>query len=71
MDTNNLLWVLGHKIRPLDIDESYGMVESTAIGFSQKLSDKNCPAIAVYSDFKYSTRSFFSCSVKFSLLKLL
>jgi hypothetical protein len=26
MDANNLLWVLGHKIRPLDTDESYGMV---------------------------------------------
>ena len=30
MDTNNLLWVLGHKIRPLDTDESYGMVEITS-----------------------------------------
>ena len=30
MDTNNLLWVLGHKIRLLDTDESYGMVEITS-----------------------------------------
>jgi quercetin dioxygenase-like cupin family protein len=31
MDTNNLLWVLGHKIRPLDTDEAYGMVEITSL----------------------------------------
>src|SRR3984893_17759168 len=31
VDTNNLLWVLGHKIRPLDTDESYGMVEITSL----------------------------------------
>ena len=30
MDTNNLLWVLGHKIRLLDTDESYGMIEITS-----------------------------------------
>ena len=30
MDTNSLLWVLGHKIRLLDTDESYGMVEVTS-----------------------------------------
>ena len=30
MDTNNLLWVLGHKIRLLDTGESYGMVEITS-----------------------------------------
>lgn len=30
MDTNNLLWVLGHKIRLLDTDESYGMIEVTS-----------------------------------------
>jgi quercetin dioxygenase-like cupin family protein len=27
VDTRNLLWVLGHRIRPLDTDASYGMVE--------------------------------------------
>ena len=31
MDTNNLLWVLDHKIRLLDTDESYGMVEITSL----------------------------------------
>ncbi len=31
MDTNNLLWVLGHKIRLLETDESYGMVEITSL----------------------------------------
>jgi len=30
MNTNNLLWVLGHKIRLLDTDESYGMIEVTS-----------------------------------------
>ena len=30
MDTNNLLWVLGHKIRLLDTDASYGMIEVTS-----------------------------------------
>ena len=30
MVTNNLLWVLGHKIRLLDTNESYGMVEITS-----------------------------------------
>ena len=30
MVTNNLLWVLGHKIRLLDTDESYGMIEVTS-----------------------------------------
>ena len=30
MDTNNLLWALGHKIPRLDTDESYGMVEITS-----------------------------------------
>ena len=30
MDTNNLLWVLGHKIRLLDTDDSYGMIEVTS-----------------------------------------
>ena len=30
MDTNNLLWVLGHKIRLLDTDELYGMIEVTS-----------------------------------------
>jgi quercetin dioxygenase-like cupin family protein len=27
LDTRNLLWVLGHRIRPIDTDASYGMVE--------------------------------------------
>lgn len=27
MDTRGLLWVLGHRIRPLETDASYGMVE--------------------------------------------
>jgi quercetin dioxygenase-like cupin family protein len=27
MDTDDLLWVLGHRIRPLDTDASYGMIE--------------------------------------------
>ncbi len=30
MNTNNLLWVLDHKIRLLDTDESYGMIEVTS-----------------------------------------
>ena len=30
MNTNNVLWVLGHKIRLLDTDESYGMIEVTS-----------------------------------------
>ena len=30
MNTNNLLWVLGHRIRLLDTDESYGMIEVTS-----------------------------------------
>ncbi|WP_367025853.1 cupin domain-containing protein [Methylococcus sp. ANG] len=30
MDTSNLLWVLGHRIRPLDTDVSYGMIEVTS-----------------------------------------
>jgi hypothetical protein len=30
MNTNNLLWVLGHKIRLLDTDDSYGMIEVTS-----------------------------------------
>jgi quercetin dioxygenase-like cupin family protein len=30
MDTNHLLWVLGHKIRLLDTDGAYGMVEITS-----------------------------------------
>ena len=30
MNTNNLLWVLGHKIRLIDTDESYGMIEVTS-----------------------------------------
>lgn len=30
MNTNNVLWVLGHKIRLLDTDDSYGMVEITS-----------------------------------------
>ncbi|MCW3482092.1 cupin domain-containing protein [Neisseriaceae bacterium JH1-16] len=29
MDDAKLLWVLGHRIRPLDTDESYGMIEVT------------------------------------------
>ena len=37
----------------------------------RKLTSKSHPAIAVYNDFKYSTRSFFSSSVKFNFLKLL
>lgn len=31
MDTNNLLWVLGHKIRLLDTDASYGLIEVTSL----------------------------------------
>ena len=30
MNTNNVLWVLGHKIRLLDTHESYGMIEVTS-----------------------------------------
>jgi mannose-6-phosphate isomerase-like protein (cupin superfamily) len=30
MDKGNLLWVLGHKIRPLETDASYGMIEITS-----------------------------------------
>ena len=30
MAGNNLLWVLGHKIRLIDSDESYGVVEVTS-----------------------------------------
>lgn len=30
METGKLLWVLGHKIRPLDTDASYGMIEVTS-----------------------------------------
>jgi quercetin dioxygenase-like cupin family protein len=30
MNTSNVLWVLGHKIRPLDTDPSYGMIEITS-----------------------------------------
>jgi quercetin dioxygenase-like cupin family protein len=30
METNYLLWVLGHKIRLIHTDESYGMVEITS-----------------------------------------
>lgn len=30
MDTNNQLWVLGHKIRPLETDGSYGLIEVTS-----------------------------------------
>jgi uncharacterized cupin superfamily protein len=30
MSMDRALWVMGHKIRPLDTDESYGMVEITS-----------------------------------------
>jgi quercetin dioxygenase-like cupin family protein len=30
MQSNGALWVLGHRIRPLETDESYGMVEVTS-----------------------------------------
>jgi quercetin dioxygenase-like cupin family protein len=30
MDTNDLLWVLGHRIRLLDTDDTYGMIEVTS-----------------------------------------
>ena len=30
MDESNLLWVLGHKIRPLETDACYGMIEITS-----------------------------------------
>ena len=30
MNKNNVLWVLGHKIRLLDTDDSYGMIEVTS-----------------------------------------
>lgn len=31
MSSANLLWVLGHQIRPLDTDETYGLVEVTSL----------------------------------------
>jgi quercetin dioxygenase-like cupin family protein len=30
MDDDERLWVLGHRIRPIDTDDSYGMVEVTS-----------------------------------------
>ena len=51
--------------------ELVSSVETGRTSLIRKLTAKSCPAIAVYNDFKYSTRSFFSCSVKFSFLKLL
>jgi len=30
MNANALLWVLGHRIRPLDSDEAYGLIEVTS-----------------------------------------
>ncbi|WP_119156959.1 cupin domain-containing protein [Caldimonas tepidiphila] len=30
MNAGNAMWVLGHRIRPLETDESYGMVEVTS-----------------------------------------
>jgi quercetin dioxygenase-like cupin family protein len=30
MSNENTLWLMGHKIRPIDTDDSYGMVEITS-----------------------------------------